>query len=303
MFVEKVLEETAKRIKQWPVKSNRASDLGHPCLRYHVYNRTRWQDRALHDVGLQQVFDMGNEIERIVLRQLQDAGFQIIEQQRAFSWDKYNITGMIDGKILHEHEAIPFDVKSCSPWAFKAINSIDDLKKSKHLYHRKYVTQLNLYMLMDGIDKGLFFFKDKTGGGLKEIWMQIDYELGEETLKRAEAINRHVDSGILPDQCSPACGCEMERCPFAHICLTEHIGKEVEIDAGELEQMIKSLYQLESAARDYDEVNSEINKLVQGKEKILAGEYFVTGKWIERKGGAKYWKKSIVKIDTEKAQA
>ena len=296
MFVEKVLEETAKRIKQWPVKSNRASDLGHPCLRYHVYNRTRWNERALHDVGLQQVFDMGNAIERIVIRQLQDAGFEIVEQQRPFDWPEYNITGSIDGKILYIREAIPFDVKSCSPWVFKAINSIEDLKKSRHLYHRKYVTQLNLYMLMDGIDKGLFFFKDKTSGGLKEIWMDLDYQLGEETLKRAEAINRHVANGTLPDQCSPECGCEMERCPFAHICLTDHIGKEVEIDTGELEQMLKTLYSLESAAKEHEEVNSEINRIVEGRDKILAGEYFVTGKWINRKNGAKYWKKSIVKV-------
>jgi hypothetical protein len=296
MFIEKVNEHIASKIKLWPVNSNRASDLGNPCLRYHVYNRTRWAEKALHDVGLQRVFDMGNEIERIVIRELQDAGCQVVEQQRAFSWPEYKITGSIDGKIIHEHQAIPFDVKSCSPWVFKTINTIDDLKKSKHMYHRKYVTQLNLYMLMDGIDKGLFFFKDKTSGGLKEIWMDLDYQLGEETLKRAEAINKHVDAGTLPDKCAPGCGCEMERCPFAHICLPDMEGKEVEIDTGELETMIKTLYQLESAASEYDELNNEINRIVSGREKILAGEYFITGKWITRKTGAKYWKKSIIKV-------
>lgn len=294
MFIEKVLEATAARIKQWPVKSNRASDLGHPCLRYHVLNRTRWQERKLHDVGLQQIFDMGNEIERIVIRQLQDAGVQVIEQQRAFSWDEYQITGMIDGKILHEGRAIPFDVKSSSPWVFKSINSIDDLKNSKYLHLRKYPVQLNTYMLMDNTDEGLFFFKDKTSGGLKEIWMSLDYELGEQTLKKCEAINRHVAAGTLPDPCGVDCGCD--QCPYAHICLPDHIGKEVEIDTGELGEMLKSLYQLEPAANEWEELNKEINKIVEGKDKILAGDYFVTGKWIERKNGGKYWKKSVVKV-------
>ena len=67
MIVEKVLESKEREIKQWPVNSNRASQLGHECVRYHVYERTRWQEKSLHGVGLQMVFDMGREIEEIVL--------------------------------------------------------------------------------------------------------------------------------------------------------------------------------------------------------------------------------------------
>jgi hypothetical protein len=296
MFVEKVDEYIASKIKQYPVNSNRASDIGHPCLRYHVYNRTRWQERSLHDVGLQRIFNMGNEIERIVIRELQDAGIQVIEQQRAFSWPSYQITGMIDGKILQDGITYPFDVKSCSQWVFKSISNIDDLKKSKYHHLRKYPYQLNTYMLMDGVDKGLFFFKDKTSGQLKEIWMDLDYELGEETIRRCEKINEHVLLGTLPDPCDESCGCEGEKCPYVHICMPDRIGKEVEIDTGELEIMLKNLYQLESAATEYDELNNTINDMVRGREKILSGDYFVTGKWIERKNGAKYWKKSITKL-------
>ena len=86
MFIEKVTESKLKKIKVWPVNSNRASDLGNPCIRYHVLNRTRYEEKALHDVGLQYVFDMGNEIEDIVLKELAEAGVKVIEQQRAFSW-------------------------------------------------------------------------------------------------------------------------------------------------------------------------------------------------------------------------
>jgi hypothetical protein len=295
MFIEKVLETVASRIKQWPVKSNRASDLGHPCLRYHVYQRTQWSEKALHDVNLQLIFDMGNEIERIVIRQLQDAGVQVIEQQRAFEWPEYQITGSIDGKIIANGKAFPFDVKSCSQWVFKAINSIDDLKKSKYLHLRKYPIQLNTYMLLDNVDEGLFIFKDKTSGQLKEIWMQLDYEIGEQTLKKCEAINAFVARNELPDRIDfddSICG----QCGFAHICLPPTAGKEVEIDTGELEQMLETYYGLESAAKEYAELNDEINKMLQGKSKILAGDYFVTGKWIEKKNGTRYWKKSIVKV-------
>ena len=295
MFVEKVLETVAARIKQWPVKSNRASDLGHPCLRYHVYQRTRWREKSLHDVNLELIFQMGNEIERIVIRQLQDAGVQVIEQQRAFEWPQYQITGSIDGKIIANGKAYPFDVKSCSQWVFKAINSIDDLKKSKYLHLRKYPWQLNTYMLLDNVDEGLFIFKDKTSGQLKEVWMQLDYEMGEQTIRKCEAINAFVASGDTPDRIDfdeNICG----QCPYAHICLPPTAGREVEIDTGELAEMIKTYYQLESSAKEHAELNDEINKLVQGKDKILAGDYFITGRWIDKKNGSRYWKKSVVKV-------
>ena len=295
MFIEKVIENKQRRIKQYPVNSNRASDIGHPCIRYHVYNRTRWQDRSLYDVGLQFIFDMGNEIERIVIRELQDAGVEIVEQQRSFEWKEYQLTGHIDGKVIANRKAIPFDVKSCSPYVFKTITNIQDLKNSKYVHLRKYPVQLNTYMLMDNIDQGLFFFKDKTSGQLKEVWMELDYDLGEQTLKKCEAINAHVASDTLPDRIEfeeKICG----ECPFRHICLPDMVGQEVEVDTGELAAMIDTLNRLKSSVSEYDETNDAINRMIEGKTKILAGDYFVTGKWIERKTGSKYWKKSIVKV-------
>jgi len=86
MIVEKIIETKKSKIKGYPVNSNRASELGHPCLKYHVLSRTRWEEKSLHDVGLQFIFDMGNEIEEIVLKELAEAGIKVIEQQRSFQW-------------------------------------------------------------------------------------------------------------------------------------------------------------------------------------------------------------------------
>jgi CRISPR/Cas system-associated exonuclease Cas4 (RecB family) len=295
MIVEKILESKERKIKQYPVNSNRASDLGIPCVRYHVLNRTRWQEKALHNVGLQMVFDMGNEIEGIVLRELSDAGIHVIEQQRSFEWKEYQITGHIDGKILDNGSIYPMEIKSCSPFVFKSINTIDDLKKGKYGYLRKYPVQLNLYLLMDNKERGVFLFKDKTSGAIKEIWMDVDYELGEETLKRAEAINAHLTAGTLPEPVNDDMWCE--GCAFEHICLPEHIGKEVEIDTGELATWLDRQAALKEAKKEYDELDDLIKKAVEGREKILAGDWFVTGKWYERKAytvpDSRYWRRSV----------
>jgi len=299
MFIEKIIESKKREIKIYPVHSNRASDLGNPCVRYHVLNRTRWQEKQLHDVGLQMIFDLGNDIEQIVLRELAEAGVKVIEQQRPFEWKEYNITGHIDGRILADDGSTPpFDIKSSSPYVFDLINSVDDLKNGRYPYLKKYPTQLNLYMLMGEEEKGLFFFKNKVSGQLKEIWMDLDYELGEETLQRAETVNKYVAEGTIPEQCD----CEDERCPFLHICLPDMVGKEVEVvDNNELEQMITRYNDLKTAADEYNELNKQIGKAVEGREKLMVGNYFISGKWIERKGfavpGSKYWRRSIKEIE------
>jgi len=281
MIVEKIYDAAARQIKQYPVNSNRASELGIPCVRYHVLNRTRWEERSLHDVGLQMVFRMGNEIEKIVLRELDEAGITVIEQQRSFSWPEYKITGHVDGLIKDGDNLYPLEIKSASPYVFKGINTADDLTRGKYAYLRKYPAQLTLYCLMSNKDRGVIIFKDKSSGALKEIWLPLDYELGEALLQRAEAINAHVAAGTLPDPINDDLWCD--GCAYAHICLPEHIGKEVEIDTGELATMLDRLAELKDAHKEYEEIDEQVKKAVEGREKILAGSWFVTGKWYDRK--------------------
>jgi CRISPR/Cas system-associated exonuclease Cas4 (RecB family) len=314
MIIEKILEAKAKKIKQYPVNSNRASDLGNPCLKYHVFNRTKWQEKSLHDVGLQMVFDMGNAIEDIVLKELAEAGVKVIEQQRAFTWPEYQISGHCDGKIVTDDGIYPMEIKSCSPYVFKSINTINDMINGKYGYLRKYPAQLTLYMLMDNKEKAVFIFKDKSSGAMKEIWFNLDYQLGETLLKRAEAINKHIAAGTLPEPINQEIWCG--NCPFAHICLPVQIGKEVEIDTGDLAELLDRQEELKPAVKEYDEIDEQIKSMVEGKEKILAGNWFITGKWQERKSYdvpadikaayekiTKYWRRKVQRVDEGKEAA
>lgn len=308
MIVERVIESKRRDIKQFPVNSNRASALGHECVRYHVLERTRWNEKALHDVRLQMVFDMGREIEEIVLKELREAGFQIHEGQRAFNWPEYKITGSIDGMILVGGGAVPLEIKSSSPYAFDSINSVGDIRRHKYPYMRRYLSQVTLYCLLSNKDRAVILFKNKVTGALKEIWVPLDYELGETLLKRAEEINRHVDAGTLPDHIpydEMLCG----ECPYAHICMPEHIGKEVDIDTGELGSMLDRLDALKPAVKEYDEIDEAVKKAVEGREKVLAGNWFITGKWMDRKSYdipaelkaqyekiTRYWRRMVRKV-------
>lgn len=282
MIVERVLECKQREIRQAPVHSNRASQLGHECVRYHVLERTRWSEKALHDVRLQSIFDLGKDIEEIVLRELRQAGFQIHEGQRAFNWPEYKITGSIDGMLIIDGDAIPLEIKSASPFAFDSINNIEDIKRHKYPYMRRYISQVTLYCLLSNKEKAVIIFKNKVTGALKEIWVPLDYSLGEILLKRAETINKHVEDGTLPnpiDYDEMLCG----ECAYAHICLPDHIGKEVEIDTGDLASMLDRLDELKPAVREYDEIDEQVKKTVEGREKVLAGSWFITGKYMQKK--------------------
>lgn len=298
-IVQGVIEAKAKKIEQWPVKSNRASQMGHPCERFLVYERTHWQEKALHDVGLQFVFDEGRVHEKAVLRDLEDAGFQIIEQQKAFSWDRYQITGHTDGKIIDDGTAIPFEIKSMSDWAWRATNSIEDMFKSKAHYMKMYPGQLMLYELMDDKEIGFFILKNKTSGFLKQINVPLDFEYAESLIQKAERINRHVDDGTLPDRIpyeDNICG----QCAYEHICLPDAMRQQTLLVDSEFELKLDRRARLKETKDEYEEIDKEIREAVREKPEVICGNWKITGKWIEKKEYTvpvnMYWQTQITKL-------
>lgn len=295
MIVDKILEAKAAGIKQHPVHSNRASNLGHPCTRYLVYERTRWQERTMHDARVQMIFDIGNDFEDRIMKDLKEAGFTVIEQQRPFFWKEYTISGHVDAKILVDGEALPLECKSMSPFAFDKTNTVEDMLKSKYAYMRQYPGQLTLYLLMDNKERGIFLLKNKSTGAMKEIVYDLDYDLGESLLKKAEEINAHVANETVPEPiewedhiCS--------ECAYLHICTPDRIGKEITtIDDVELQGMIDRWYALKPTAKEYDELDKEIKDAVREKDKLLVGNYLITGKF-QKRGDKEFWVTKIAKV-------
>jgi CRISPR/Cas system-associated exonuclease Cas4 (RecB family) len=309
MIIEKVYEHKRSQIKQYPVHTNRASQLGHPCTRYLVFDRTRWEEKTLHNERLQMIFDLGNDIEARVMHDLTDAGVEVIEQQRAFFWKEYNISGHIDAKALIDGMAYPLEIKSMSPFVFDRVNSVEDMLKSKYAYMRAYPGQVTLYLLMDNKERGFFICKNKVSGAMKEIPVTLDYELGESLLRKAEVINAHVNNQTLPDPieydenvCSD--------CGYNHICTPDRMGKEVEIvDDNELAELLAEWERLKPFSKEYDEVDKRISEAVNGREKILVDNWYITGSWRKRTGynvpdeikkqyaqESQYWVKKIQKV-------
>lgn len=300
MIVEKIVETKQKKIRLHPTHVNRASEIGHPCLRYLVFKRTRWADATLHDVALQFVFDEGNIQERAVLRDLEDAGVAIIEQQRDYHWPEFQLSAHLDGKVKLLDELSPIEIKSMSPFVWVKINTIEDLKYSKMTHLQKYPAQLNVYNLLSNSHRGFMILKNKSTGQLKEIEVPLDYEYAEGLLKKCEAINTHVKNGTTPDPIpwsENTCG----RCQFAHICLPEAKREAIDLtDDPELEVKLKRRAELAPLRSEYEEIDEEVKTILKERPKVVCGDFLVIGKWIEPKGRPKYWKTSIEQLTATK---
>lgn len=279
--------ETAKRIKIWPRNSNRASDAGHPCVRYLVLSRTANNLRAPHDVSLQRIFDEGNIHENALMREMQDAGLQVVEQQRAYEMPSVQLTGRIDGKIAVNGAFIPLELKSCSPNVFAAIRDLSplDMLKSKYSWIRKYPAQILLYMLMEGAEYGLMVFKNKTTGEKSQKIFRLDGELldyAESILKKLEAVNAHIELKTIPDaQLIDDC----RGCPFAKTACFPGADYGPGIDIlqdAEIEGQLNRRGELEAAAKEFEALDKEIKEKVKGKSAVI-GDWLIESKECQRK--------------------
>lgn len=305
-----VLEAKKRKIKVYPQHVNRASEAGHPCARYLVLARTKWDLRKPHDPTLQLIFDEGNRHEAAVMDDLREAGLDVIEQQRPFSWPDFELTGHIDGKILWNGEAIPIEIKSVSPWTWRGVNSIEDMLDSPKVWLRKYPIQMLLYLLMDEKELGLMLFKNKSTGQLKQIVVPLSpyLDIAEKTLQKLELVNRHVHDGTLPEPINSPDVCL--ECPFIHVCKPPLLMEAPEIgddvlaallaERDELEEIVKD-EAVKEAQKRLKEIEKEIKKRTEGKESTIVGEWIVTGKWIERKGfevkPTRIWQVKVRRID------
>lgn len=285
-----VLKHKVNSYQQWPVRSNRASQLGHPCEKFLVYQRTAWEKAEIPSPEKLVIFQEGNVHEEAVLSDLRKAGLRIIQQQRGFEYKEHEITGSIDGKLILDGKAIPLEIKSCLPFVFDSINSVEDIKNHKNYYIRAYLAQMNLYLLLDGSETGILLFKNKNSGALKQITVNLDLDIAESLIQKADRINQHVKNGTLPERIEyeeDICG----DCSFFLMCLPQEALKSSAelVDDPDFEEMLNRRKKLEPYKKEYEEldkaIKNKIKKAVEGDGKLVIGtDWLITVKTQERKG-------------------
>lgn len=274
-----------EKITIYPVRNIRASNLGYPCERYLFLLIKHWEEQKPHDVGLQNIFDLGNTLEEHTIKNIKEAGFEVITPtQRSWQIDVKGgiITGREDIRIKDENgELLPVEIKGISPFEYDKLNSVDDFLKSKRSYIKGYPAQLFVYMLHFGKEKGFFALTNKLTGETKFIEVPFDYELGEQYLSKAERVYKALASDEIPEACEDLATCE--NCPMAHICgLQRRVPTDVDLD-DELDDLINRKQELAAAKKEYEEVDAEIKKKIGEREKVLTGHYLIERKSFVKK--------------------
>ncbi len=290
--IVKLMEEY-KRSKQkiYPCHTNRASQMGDECERRLVYFRIAWEQQLMPDVSLQFIFDEGNIQEDALMNDLRGAGITIIEQQRAFSWPEYQISGMIDARVKDNGSVYPLEAKSMSPFIWDGVNTIEDF--AKYPWVKKYIAQMVLYLLMSNSETGIFILKNKSTGRIKQINVNLSnyLDLGENLLQRAKRINDHIQAKTYPDKINNFKICS--ECAFRHVCLPEILNKGgIEfIDNKEIDKLLNRREELQTLSKEYkdtdEKVKEELKRYMQDKTIISCGKWTIEKK-INAKGSISF---------------
>lgn len=286
-----------------PCHTNRASSLGDPCERRLVYQRTDWDKAKPWPLHVLKIFREGNNQERVVLRDLLDAGFEVSQMQKAIDYPNLNITGHVDLFIRWKGQMLLLEIKSMSPFIFDAVNSIQDFKK--YSWTAKYLGQVCLYMLMSNEPIGLFLLKNKSNGEIKLIEFELDYEYAESLLKKAERVNAAVDARLsarkaidsaseesaLPTRITykeQECG----DCRFKHLCCPdEHYQGFDFLDIPTLEKSIARALEIKPTQAEYNKIWDEVKANLSGRK----NDNLIVGKYVCTKSGNR-WNISETKV-------
>ena len=173
----------------YPPRNPIASDLP-DCRRYQVVRMIAWQVRQTPDLKGRAVIENGNVQEPAMIRQLQDEGWTIVQQQAPFQIlqpvprpdgpRKVVISGKLDGKIKLDGELIPFDTKDTGEHVVERIDTEEDLLASP--WTRKWRRQLMIYCVGENHERGLLIVGFR--GERKFISVRIDYAEVEELIER-----------------------------------------------------------------------------------------------------------------------
>lgn len=256
-IVTKRKEQLRMNNKRWIPRNFYASSIPE-CDRQLVHSILDWDKRELADDGLLALFESGKKEENNIIKMLLDLGYEVVQQQNPIEIKNRKgetiCTGRIDGKIIYNGVAIPYEIKSMQDYSFQQLNSIDDFENSP--LHRKYIKQLQLYMYGNNIEVSMFIISNFRQ--IKVIPVYIDYGLCEQILQQLERAWEYVKKKEYPEPIvyNPKI-CDW--CQFEMLCTKATMNKPAEfIDNKELEAKIDRRFQLEAAAKEYKELNEQI---------------------------------------------
>lgn len=240
------------------------------------------------DVNLMRRFAQGREAERLALRDLQNAGFEISETQASVKINgrsgKTIIKGNIDALIPYEFNGsrvkIPLEVKSiANPYTFSSLSDASDFFKS--WWTQKYLLQILCYIYGYSIPVGLMMLDNLAGlRKIIPIYLEDHLEIMETILVQAELVMEMFWSGEgIPDYTKNIEECRRCWC-YGGVCNPpiSTDGLSVIQENAELEGMIARALEIQDIGKEFASLDAKIKKTVKSLEVLdvaICGEFIV----------------------------
>lgn len=286
----------ARRIGE-PQYTNRASGIGHPCLRKLYYDRAEWQNRAPWPLDTLRRFREGKRHEQLAIDDLGAAGYRWTHGQTPAFFSDLSLSCTVEGYLedIETGARILAEIKSMDPHPFAGATSIDHLRES--LFYRGYLYQLTTYMRAVDETEAIFVLRNRSTGEMRFLSYEFDPTVWEDTVEKCKRVNAAVGKKEPPDRIDQA---ERKRvcsyCPFSHICLPDITNEKGGIlfleDAPGLEAKIARKFEIDAQAKEHKALSEEIRELTRGLDGVVCGEFLIEGK--ETKAGQ--WRGEIKRL-------
>lgn len=315
MTDEEIVEEFRKRRearleKAWgstyTPRNPIASDLS-DCRRYQVVRIIGWQVRAKPDTRGMETIESGTVAEPIVVRQLQDEGWDIVEGQAPFDIrqpivpggpKRRILSGKIDGKIRIGGELLPLETKDTNQWTLEAIETERDLHSTP--WRRKWWRQIQSYLIGHAIERGILLVGFR--GQRKPIVVHLDYQAAEEILQlctwAVELVDRLEERLVTHETLDAVLKAEgipyhsdyatCRMCPFRdRACFPPEPATGTAQIKPELLDLVKRFLPAKAAKSEYDRLRKAIARETEGFKETIVGEYVIEGEVSRRSMKAK----------------
>ena len=170
-LVNTILTYITKNSDEDPRRYIGASSIGKPCARTVWYGYHGAEEEPINPRS-QITFQIGKELESMILEYLKKSGIFIVSQGKFFQdAEIQEFQGHVDGVIVlpDETRAI-LEIKTAKDSSYNQFVK-HGLKKWQEIYY----SQLQSYMGMSGIHKGVLLAINKNTSEMHEEWIDFDY--------------------------------------------------------------------------------------------------------------------------------
>lgn len=266
-----------------PRSAHYASSLGEPCDRRLYHDLVDWESARPVDEGLQTIFERGRQMERVVLRLLDNLEVPIVRTQERWADERLRVHAKIDG-FLHDPKTgrdIPAEIKSTMVPGIANAHSVEDLKRSR--YGRKYYAQVQMYLYLFNTGAAVFIVLDVQKFRIRSFEVPLDWDFADRMVKRIDMINAQIDARKPPEYTQDTSLCP--RCPhFGRSCFPPvKMGEGITLLKDEMaEEIIEAMRICEATvgAKDrYTAAWKEVKERCKGLGlAVVAGDYQITNK-------------------------